>query len=144
MIGIDLFMGFGSSGSNVAHFAHLGGLATGFLLLKFGDQIGIFRFFEGLFKKSGGSSPGSFQSKSTSSSGFANVYQSTSWTQKREAPPQEATSAQGKKVTGWYMNGEEITQARIDEILDKITKSGYENLTEEEKKILFELSQKLK
>ena len=32
---------------------------------------------------------------------------------------------------------------RIDEILDKITRSGYQNLTEEEKKILFEAIKKL-
>ncbi len=34
-------------------------------------------------------------------------------------------------------------QQRIDEILDKISRSGYQNLTEEEKKILFEASKKL-
>jgi hypothetical protein len=42
------------------------------------------------------------------------------------------------------VNGEEITQAKVDEILDKISASGYQNLSEREKKILFELSQKLK
>ena len=144
MIAINIFMGLDRTSYGVSWEGHLGGFFAGYLLFKFGDQLGIFRFFEGFFKNAGGSSPGSFQSKSTSSSGFANVYQATSWTQERQTPPQEAASAQGKKVTGWYMNGEEITQARIDEILDKITKSGYENLTEEEKKILFELSQKLK
>ena len=34
-------------------------------------------------------------------------------------------------------------QKRIDEILDKIGRSGYQNLTEEEKNILFEASRKL-
>jgi hypothetical protein len=34
-------------------------------------------------------------------------------------------------------------QKRIDEILDKISQSGYQSLTEEEKKILFEASKKL-
>jgi membrane associated rhomboid family serine protease len=37
----------------------------------------------------------------------------------------------------------EVTQQKIDEILDKISRSGYQNLTEEEKKILFEASKKL-
>jgi len=38
---------------------------------------------------------------------------------------------------------EEITQAEIDKILDKISQSGYQNLTEREKKILFEASKKI-
>jgi hypothetical protein len=38
----------------------------------------------------------------------------------------------------------EIKQSVIDEILDKISRSGYESLTDREKRILFELSQKLK
>ena len=33
-------------------------------------------------------------------------------------------------------------QNRIDEILDKISKSGYQNLNDEEKRILFEASRK--
>ena len=43
----------------------------------------------------------------------------------------------------FYVDGESVTQRMIDEILDKISASGYQNLTEREKKILFELSQKL-
>jgi membrane associated rhomboid family serine protease len=38
---------------------------------------------------------------------------------------------------------ESVTQQQIDEILDKITRGGYQSLTEEEKKILFEASKKL-
>lgn len=37
----------------------------------------------------------------------------------------------------------EVTQADIDKILDKISESGYQNLTAEEKKILFEASKKI-
>ncbi|MCE1190106.1 MAG: rhomboid family intramembrane serine protease [Ignavibacteria bacterium] len=37
-----------------------------------------------------------------------------------------------------------ISQAEIDRILDKISKSGYANLTEEEKRILFEASKRMK
>jgi len=37
----------------------------------------------------------------------------------------------------------EITQQDIDAILDKISQSGYQNLTEHEKKILFEASKKM-
>ena len=38
----------------------------------------------------------------------------------------------------------EISQEDIDKILDKISQSGYQNLTEKEKKILFEASKKMK
>jgi NAD+--asparagine ADP-ribosyltransferase len=38
---------------------------------------------------------------------------------------------------------EKITQEDIDKILDKISQSGYQNLTEKEKKILFEASKKM-
>ena len=37
----------------------------------------------------------------------------------------------------------EVTQKDIDKILDKISESGYQNLTAEEKKILFEASKKI-
>jgi hypothetical protein len=38
---------------------------------------------------------------------------------------------------------QESAQAKIDEILDKISRGGYQSLTEEEKKTLFEASKKL-
>ena len=37
---------------------------------------------------------------------------------------------------------EKLDQKRIDEILDKISESGYQNLSAEEKRILFEASKK--
>ena len=37
---------------------------------------------------------------------------------------------------------EETEQTELDRILEKISKKGYEGLTDEEKKILFELSKK--
>lgn len=39
--------------------------------------------------------------------------------------------------------GRVITQEEIDRILDKIAASGYSNLTEEERQILFEASKKM-
>jgi hypothetical protein len=38
---------------------------------------------------------------------------------------------------------EESEQRRVDAILDKISQGGYQSLTDEEKKILFEASRKL-
>jgi len=39
--------------------------------------------------------------------------------------------------------GDSVDQEEIDKILDKISKSGYQNLTEREKRILFDASKKL-
>ena len=36
-----------------------------------------------------------------------------------------------------------VSQEKIDEILDKISQNGYQSLTEEEKRLLFEASKKL-
>jgi len=36
-----------------------------------------------------------------------------------------------------------VTQEKLDEILDKISASGYDSLTDDEKKILFNASKKL-
>jgi len=38
---------------------------------------------------------------------------------------------------------EGVSQEEIDRILDKISQTGYQNLTEKEKKILFEASKKM-
>jgi membrane associated rhomboid family serine protease len=40
-------------------------------------------------------------------------------------------------------NVQEVTQKQIDEILDKIGRGGYQNLSDEEKRILFEASKKI-
>jgi predicted DNA binding protein len=39
-------------------------------------------------------------------------------------------------------NEDEVTEEVIDQILEKISRSGYQNLTEREKRILFEASKK--
>ena len=41
------------------------------------------------------------------------------------------------------INGEIVPQSKVDEILDKISATGYQNLTEAEKTLLVELSKRL-
>jgi len=129
--GIALLMGFSSSGDSIAHFAHLGGAATGFLLIKFGDAMGIFKLSEKMFaKKPKQDMYGNYNSAEPK------VYKSN-WFKKE---PEVKADVPSKII----INGEEITQSKIDEILDKISASGYQNLTDREKHILMELSQKIK
>lgn len=147
LVAMDFVMGFTAT-SNVAHFAHLGGAATGFILLKYGEQIGIFRLFDKLIppkQPAAGFPGGGFQSN-------ANFYQPQTDTKAKIFKSdwfKKTDSKQGDKnkdnyTSKFHVNGEEIDQSKIDDILDKISASGYQNLTEREKAILFELSQKLK
>jgi hypothetical protein len=102
--------------SNVAHLAHLGGAAMGLLYLLVEDKLPIDAIFDrigGLFKR---------------------------------APAPRVVQG-GRKVDATYEDlpddDDAVTQEMIDRILDKISKSGYQNLTEREKKILFEASKKI-
>lgn len=137
---INVLMGFSGSqsGSNIAYFAHIGGAAAGFLLFRYGEKLGIFRFFERIGGKKGGSQS-TYSSYTEQRDPYANVYQAR-W----EAPKARKAEEERKPSKSISVNGEEITQAKIDEILDKISQTGYQNLTDREKQILFELSQKLR
>ncbi|MFN3306546.1 MAG: rhomboid family intramembrane serine protease, partial [Candidatus Kapaibacteriota bacterium] len=46
--GLAFLLGVTGSAGNVAHIAHLGGAFTGFILFKFGDQLGIYRLINRL------------------------------------------------------------------------------------------------
>jgi membrane associated rhomboid family serine protease len=137
--GLALLLGFSGSGGGIAHFAHLGGALTGFLLLKFGDKIGVYKalnFIESKNKQTGQNYQSPYQQDSFSQ---PKVYR-PNWQNKR----QDSQKFEEPQNSGFYINGEEITQKKIDEILDKISETGYQNLSEREKRILFELSQKIK
>ncbi len=112
----------------VAHFAHLGGALVGFLyLMADGYQFGaslrgpdegpnVFSKMTGFIKNQQPQQPQK----------YANVSDATIYD----------LSEHGKKE-------EEIAQVQIDAILDKISKNGYQSLSTEEKKILFDASKKL-
>lgn len=112
--------------SSIAHAAHLGGAAVGLIFI--------------LLDKSGFSFSSIF--KNTASSNYEppvqNLYRNKYY-EKYNSTDDDISDAdyyeQKKK--------NEVDQEHIDEILDKISKEGYKNLTEEEKKILFEASKKM-
>jgi hypothetical protein len=57
---------------------------------------------------------------------------------------ENVTEAQVYDIKDYQQKDEaQVTQQRIDDILDKISKAGYQSLSEEEKKMLFEASKKL-
>jgi membrane associated rhomboid family serine protease len=117
-------MSVGGQG-NVANLAHLGGAVAGYLYILY-DRRQLTR----------GRSQGTFQSWMSS------------------APWSRPTSSAGDVVDAKVFDINESKsfeskqkpdelQIRIDEILDKISKSGYQSLSEEEKKILFEASKRM-
>jgi membrane associated rhomboid family serine protease len=129
LIAFDLIVGL-TDPSNVAHFAHLGGAAMGFLLFKFGDRLGVYRIF-------------GIKKRPNHNYFYEDNAQKPIYTMNWDAPKSKEETMP-KEPNRFYVNDEEITQNKIDEILDKINNSGYQNLSEKEKKILFELSKKIK
>lgn len=121
-----------SIGANAGgEIAHLGGALLGFLyitqLRKGNDwgvpvqKVGI--FFENLFNRSGGKVKVSYRkTKTTSNGGFGGF-------------PSKSNPSSIAKT-------QEATQEEIDMILDKIAEKGYDGLSKEEKRKLFEFSKK--
>jgi hypothetical protein len=118
-----------SAGSNVAHLAHLGGALAGFLFIMFDSTIDV-PLKRSLNISSGYRSNQNFQNPF---SGFADKFKQKS---------QNIEDAKYYDINQ-KKDDKEVTQEEIDRILDKISQSGYQNLSEKEKKILFEASKKM-
>lgn len=117
-----------SAGSGVAHLAHLGGALMGLIWILADSSIDadIKRIFKQTpYRKGGQNNP------------FSSIAQKFKG---KDKPIEDATFYEVKDRS----KTDEILQEEIDAILDKISKSGYQNLTEHEKKILFEASKKMK
>lgn len=124
------FFAINSASSDVAHLAHLGGALFGFLYLMFDKNSHV--ELKNLFKKS-------FYYKSNTNSNkniFTNPFNRPS---KNQRDIDEANYYDINRK-----DNSDVSQEEIDEILDKISQSGYQNLSEREKKILFQASKKMK
>lgn len=120
-----------SPGSNIAHLAHLGGALAGFVYLMLDKDINF--DLKNLLR--GSSMRSSRPSKPFNPlSGIGDKFK------KKESDVQEANFYDINKKD----ESSKVNQEEIDRILDKISRSGYQNLTEEEKRILFEASKKMK
>lgn len=103
---LELFTGF-SSIDNVAHFAHVGGMVFGLLLILY-------------WKNQGNGGNSKFKIKFNKNK-----------------------SGNGRQKSDWDYNKERHDEDRkTDEILDKISRGGYDSLTKEEKEFLFKQSKK--
>ena len=119
---IEVWSALNTPGDGIAHMAHLGGMLFGFLLIRywrkhpnieqrFNGQNG---FFQQMKKQ--------YENKRRNTFHYQPSTETPRW---EEHKGKEEDSAR---------------QAEIDAILDKIRKSGYDSLTKEEKKKLFEQS----
>ena len=117
---IEVWSALNTPGDGIAHMAHLGGMLFGFLLIRywrkhpnieqrFNGQNG---FFQQMKKQ--------YENKRRNTFHYQPSTETPRWEEHKE---KEEDSAR---------------QAEIDAILDKIRKSGYDSLTKEEKKKLFE------
>ena len=117
-----------NSGGNVAHLAHVGGALTGFVYMMWDRSASFKNIFRSTSQFGGGGNI---------SNPFKNI---SNPFKKKERNVEDASFYEIKDK----QEEEHISQADIDKILDKISQSGYQNLTEKEKKILFEASKKMK
>lgn len=113
---IELFSAF-STNSNVAHFAHLGGMAFGWLMFRY------WRNKERLRDER-------IRQRFTTPQRPATSSAPPSYTPPPASPDQEFRARQQAK------------EDAVDRILDKIRQSGYDSLTPEEKRDLFDNSRR--
>lgn len=125
---IELLSALGNSGDKVAHFAHLGGMIFGFLLIMY-------------WRKNGG---GSSYYRSNDSvlrkvkRWFSKVKSDYSSYRK---PKMKVT--RGERRNDYNYNARKKAESEeIDRILERVKKSGYQSLTEEEKRKLFDASRR--
>ncbi|MBX6363173.1 MAG: rhomboid family intramembrane serine protease [Gemmatimonadetes bacterium] len=113
-VALSLFSGFGGAADGVAHFAHLGGFAAGFVYLKFGRlRAGAAARLKRLRPKP-----------------------------RLTVIPGSATSAPPKPARRARPSEEERLLDDVDRILDKIARTGMSSLTPEERRLLDEASRR--
>lgn len=122
---IELFMAYSSTGDGVAHLAHLGGMVFGFFLIRYWRRHPDIRY-----------------SRRSGQQFFDSMR--ASWerrTGRKDRGGVFTNSANTRHESDLDYNARrKAEQERMDEILDKIRRNGYESLTREEKQQLFDAS----
>ncbi|MCR5130007.1 MAG: rhomboid family intramembrane serine protease [Prevotella sp.] len=128
---IELFSALSTTGDGVAHLAHLGGMVFGFFMIRYWQKH-----------------PTQGYGKSQGEQFFDNLR--NAWEKRTKKPADSGRSTSHDRYTStstgnadWDYNArQQKEQEEIDRILDKIRKSGYDSLTSEEKRKLFDQSKK--
>lgn len=133
---IELLSAFGRPGDGVAHFAHLGGMLVGLMLLLYWRNGG---------GRNGRSSQNNYYDRNYYDRGQGGGFNFRQWFSKKfgKKNPDIKVSWGSKYDKDFtYQQRKQQEEAELDRILDKVKKSGYANLTDEEKRRLFDMSQK--
>ncbi|MBZ0199241.1 MAG: rhomboid family intramembrane serine protease [Ignavibacteriaceae bacterium] len=117
-----------SANSGVAHLAHLGGALLGFIWILADPSINA--DIKRMFKRN----PYQTNKPKNPFGSMGDMFK------KKDKPIEDATFYEVNDKN----TEQSFSQKEIDAILDKISHSGYQNLTEHEKKILFEASKKMR
>lgn len=155
---IELMSALGNPGDGIAHMAHLGGMLFGFALIMYWRKHpggGSGRFFGG----GGGNGYGGFGGYDNYYTRYEDVTNTTSqkpsmavrfrqwWKnfcskmQKPRRPKVEVHAGGAKHADDMQWNLQrKQREEEIDRILDKVKQGGYESLSAEEKRKLFEAS----
>ncbi len=139
---LDLLLGVTGQGGNVAQFAHVGGALFGWLLLRYGDRSGILPAAERVL------------GKILPARLFYGAPPSLPLRPRPYVPPTPPPAETPRWFRVYSPDEEpqesEYTEAErraledeVDRILDKLQREGYQSLTEEEKRILYEASKRL-
>ena len=148
MMVISVIMGVSSS-DGIAHFAHFGGALTGLLLVKFGERLPFFSLARKYFRFGIPSNEdNNWQNRFggyDSERGFSQYTSQSYYTPTSTSQQEVKTNSSPKQfnLSELDLGGTKVTQATVDAILDKISKTGYHSLTEQEKYILTEISKRL-
>ena len=130
-VAIEFFSALGSSGDGVAHTAHLGGMLFGYLMIRYWNRH-----------------PDSGYDRSRGQQFFENLRRNFEQRRQNQGDigrgryeNNHMHAERGSKQDDMEYNArKKQNQEEIDAILDKIRKSGYDSLTKEEKKKLFDAS----
>jgi len=127
---IELLSALSQKGDGVAHMAHLGGMLVGFLLL--------------LYWRGGGGSGrhGGYRNYSRGSSSWDGIRRWFSSLFKKEEPHINVTYGGRYGQEAAYRQKKKEEEEELNRILDKVKKSGYDDLTPEEKRRLFDITRK--
>ncbi len=132
---IEVFMAY-SSNDNIAHFAHLGGMIFGFFLIRYWRR-------KAQQSRSGFTGWNDWEEQRRRRSRGEQLKE---WIKKRAGKDTttagNAHHAPQRETDYEYNIRTKEEEKRMDEILDKIRISGYESLTEQEKRELFRISRK--
>jgi len=132
----DLYSGL-SGRDGVAHFAHIGGLIVGLIIIL------IWKYWDQNHKSSSNNYWTSSNSYSNYDKGDNNSVMDKVKDAFKKKPKMTIVKNAGDHQADYeYNERKKAHNEEIDRILDKVRKGGFENLTEEEKRTLFDASKR--